>query len=925
MKLTRLAQAIALLGVGAAAFAQTAPETPAPAKLERVEITGSSIKRIQSEGALPIQTITREDIKKTGVVSAEQLLEFVSANVSGANNLSAQQGFVTSFARHNNGASSANLRGLGAGNTLVLLNGRRLSTHGLNGSTVDLNSVPLAMIERVEVLKDGASAIYGTDAIGGVINFILRKDYQGLEVTGFGDVTQRSGGNIYSGSVLGGVGALEADGYNVMASLSYDRHSKLRSSDRGFSNNGFQPERGLSPDTTGTPYATVRTGDNREAGVGSALSSFDLPSGSTVNKANLLSLQGKCNSVAGMSQYQADLWGNSANEAACAYDYGRDTVLQQPVDRTQLVSRGTVKLAPDHQAFAEVIFSRTVSEMEFVASQFTGNLFYPVGGAYYPTDLANAVNAISPGSFDTSKDVRVRWRCLECGPRMQETTTDAYRVQFGAEGLVFGDWDYKVGLSTAGSKADSIASGGAVFEDAFNTAFNSGVINPWLQPGQTQTPEARAAIDATRANGTHIFGGETTLVQFDGAVSGEIMKLPAGPLQLAVGYDVRRESYTFQPSDANQPGIKDVGGDPLLDKATRNIYAVYAELAIPIVQNLDAQVAVRYDHYSQIGGTTNPKVGLRWQPAPEVLFRTSYNTGFHAPDYPQLYSGEIEGLLNNAVADPACPLPAGDPNCVEKWDTREGGNPNLKPEKSTQWSLGVVFQPVDWFNASVDYFNIERTDRITLLDPRSVLENYDVLGENVIRNPDGSINYIRGGWVNSAGDKLEGFDISVNFNGAIAGGKWNAGIDGTYLKSFKTRLLENQPYTELVGEFGSVDTGFTDVYARWKHVIHATYSTGPWSTTLLNTYTSGYKDQQPLGTIPPGFDPDVKPYYLWHLSGTYTGIKNASFTAGVRNLFDKDPPFSAHNVDDVGGTGWDARVADPRGRSFHLRATYKFF
>ena len=220
MKLRLLIGSLALLGLATQALAQTAEQ--------RVTITGSSIKRIQTEGALPVQTVTREQIERAGFVSAEQLLMHISANGTGADNLSSNVGIqLGTTDRNNNGNSSANLRGLGANNTLVLLNGRRVPTHGAKGNAVDLNSIPLGAIERVEILKDGASAIYGTDAIGGVVNFILRKEVAGFEATGFADVTQEGGGHIYRGQLLGGWGDLSGDGFNVMAALTLDRQNAL--------------------------------------------------------------------------------------------------------------------------------------------------------------------------------------------------------------------------------------------------------------------------------------------------------------------------------------------------------------------------------------------------------------------------------------------------------------------------------------------------------------------------------------------------------------------------------------------------------------------------------------------------------------------------------------------------------------------------
>ena len=249
MKLKTLVSSLALVGLASQVAAQTEPQ--------RITITGSSIKRIQSEGALPVQVISRVDIERAGIVSAEQLVMQLSANGTGADNLSSNVGIqLGTTDRNNNGNSSANLRGLGANSTLVLLNGRRVSTHGAKGNAVDLNSVPLAAVDRVEILKDGASAIYGADAIGGVINFILRTDLSGLEATGFVDKTQAGGGDLYRVSAVGGLGNLGTDRYNIMASITHDQQKKLGGyGERSFAN-GFQPERGLSPDTTGTPFAT---------------------------------------------------------------------------------------------------------------------------------------------------------------------------------------------------------------------------------------------------------------------------------------------------------------------------------------------------------------------------------------------------------------------------------------------------------------------------------------------------------------------------------------------------------------------------------------------------------------------------------------------------------------------------------------------
>jgi iron complex outermembrane recepter protein len=724
MKLTTLAQGLLMAGlVSTSALAQD---------VQRIEITGSSIKRVQSEGALPVQVIKRADIERLGIVNAEQLVMRIAANGTGADNLSSNVGIqLGTTDRNNNGNSSANLRGLGANSTLVLLNGRRISTHGAKGNAVDLNSIPLAAVDRVEVLKDGASAIYGTDAIGGVINFILRKDYTGFEVTAFADITEGGGGDILRASMVGGIGKLSTDGYNVMASLTFDQQAKLGGNERAFSN-GFQPERGLSPDTAGSPFATQTGAANTAIG-----SSFTLPSTGTqtYNRANLLSFQDNCGLIPGMSQYQSALWDSPGARWACAFDYGGSAVLIQPLDRTNLVTRGTFSLSSQHTAIAEFTGSRSKATKQFEPYQITttGGLAsaqYPVSGPYYQN-----LSAFIP-SFNATLPIAYRWRCTICGGRTIETTTDAYRLLLGMEGVVGDNWDYKLGISTAQSKAQSLLGPGYYFTNPTRDANNnitanglsnvlgSGIVNPWLLPGQSQTPAALAAIESASAQGTRLFDGKATLNQLDGTLSGEVLKLPAGPLAVAAGFDVRKESYQFLDGSVATRPVFQAPFDAEFPKVSRSVKAVFAEAAVPLVKGLEATLAVRHDRYSDFGGTTNPKVSLKWTPVQSVLFRGSYNTGFRAPSFFQLYGAEGDAPVPGNIADPVLcpqgPVPGADlAVCAIRPDARQGGNRDLKPETSKQWTVGFVAALADWANFSADLWEIKRTDLIYELTPHT--------------------------------------------------------------------------------------------------------------------------------------------------------------------------------------------------------------
>ncbi|THC43555.1 TonB-dependent receptor [Massilia sp. Mn16-1_5] len=918
MKLKKLAHLIALIGVASPALAQQVQQDP---PMARVEITGSSIKRVAKEGALPVQVITFDTLQKQGITSAEQLMATISANGNGADNpTSGNNVFGPDADRVSGGASFASFRGLGPNSTLVLINGRRAPTHGKSGKAVDLNSIPMAAISRIEILKDGASAIYGTDAIGGVMNIILKTNYQGAEASAYTNVTEAGGGNIHRGSLIVGHGDLENDGFNLMATASFTKNEKLESRQRDFAN-GFQPSRGLSPDTTGTPYANQLTGAGTALGTG-----FKVPgSTNTYLQANPLSFQGKCDSVEGMSQYQTELWKDVTSPLrstySCAYDYGGDYVMQSPSEQTNLLLRGSYKLAPNHTMFVEAIGSRSevvsiLTPAQISTSLANGNA-YPVGGQYYQ-DLSSIIS-----TFDRTKPIIYKWRANPLGNRTQENSTESGRLLVGFEGTV-NAWDYKLGLSKAQSTSHMELLDGYANTTAFYKVLGSGIVNPWSLDG-SQTKEAMDAIEATKYRGA-FQTGKTTLTQIDGTVSGELFQLPAGKLAMAAGFDFRRESYLYSQDVAAEP-ILLAPGNANLPKASRDVKALFAEFIVPVTKDLELQLAVRRDDYSVIGATTNPKVAFRYQPTNWLLFRGSANKGFLAPSFSQLYAGSLDGELSSGVIDSVgCANHPGDVRfCApERFDFKSGGNQNLKPETSKQGTLGLVVEPFKGFSASIDWWAINMKDRILNRSATIVLQNPVALSGNIIRNADDTINYVQAGWINAAGAKTRGIDLGLRGDGKFGDGyKWSATLDGTWTGSYKFAEIEGQPYKEYVGQF------FTrDLYLRWKHAATFSVTKGDWNVLVSNNFASGYKDQLPnggKGTPPSGFDPDVSSYTRFGLATTYKGFKNTSITFGIQNLFDRDPPFTAHNVDDVVGAGWDPRVADPRGRAYTLNLTYKFF
>lgn len=925
MKLKKLAHMIALIGAVSPAIAQEVQQQAQSQQqpMQRVEITGSSIRRINLEGALPVQTITLDQLDKQGITTAEQLLTLISANGTGADNqTSGNNVFGADADRVSGGGSFASLRGLGPSGTLVLLNGRRIAGYGMSGKAVDLNSIPLAAIARIEVLKDGASAIYGTDAVGGVINFILKTDYQGFDGTASGNFTQHGGGATRRLSLSAGIGNLDTDRWNVMGSLTHDKNDMLSSRQRDFAN-GYQPARGLSPDTTGTPAANQLTGAGSALGTG-----FKMPGDpNTYLQAGLLSLQGKCDSVEGMSQYASNLWKNVTSPLrstySCAYDYGGDYVIQLPAERTNAIGRATFQVNPDNRIYAEALLAHNRSLSILTPAQISTTLAsgnaYPAGGPYYQ-DLS----AYIP-SFDRTKPILYKWRAWPLGNRTQQNNNDTVRLLLAADGTIASKWDYKLGLSHSASRATTDLVDGYANTKALYSVLGSGIVNPFVGPEAGQTQAAMNALEAAKFYG-RLQHGKTTQTQLDGSISGQIYDLPGGAVSGAVGFDLRRESYAFaQDTDATQ--ILLAPGNANQPRVTRNIKAAYAELVIPVLKSLEVQLAIRRDDYTLIGATTNPKAAFSYRPTNWLMFRGSASKGFLAPSFVQLYSGRLDQELPNGISDPVgCGQHPGDPRycAIERLDYKSGGNPNLRPETSQQGTLGVIIEPVRNFSVSLDYWAINIKDRILNRTPQVVLANAAALSEYIHRNADGTIDYVDAGWINAAGLKTRGADLGLRGRGDLPGGfRWNASLDGTWTQSYQFAEIPGQAYKEYVGNFYT-----RDLYLRWKHSATFSVSKGDWSVLLSNLYRNGYKDQLPdagKSAPPPGFDPTVPSYTTFGLSTTYTGFRNTTITVGIQNLFDRDPPFTAHNVDEVVGAGWDPRVADPRGRSLNFNVRYKFF
>lgn len=893
-----------------AGLAQAQTATPAP---QRVEITGSSIKRLDTETALPVQVLTREDIVKAGAVTAAEIVKLISATSKG---LTDGVSISTGGYRDQTGFNSANLRGIGTSSTLVLLNGRRMANFASPGDDagVDLNNIPAAAVDRVEVLLDGASAIYGTDAIGGVINFITRKDYTGVQLDAHAGKTQEGGAGRRGASLAAGFGTLEQQGFNILGVIDVQRTDALRTSQREFIGELKIPERLphlLS--SAGFPGNIRLTRDQRDylQDIG-----FKINGKEIVNRTINLSAPA-CN-----PPHTLYLPAGIGGEDACTYDFMRDVELYPKSEKTSALGRGVFKLSADHQLFAEAAYAKSKTFYVATSNRVDGDV-----------DVLKVPGLAGTGMDQALPDDRiitVRTRLLDAGNRTSELTSTGSRVVLGLSGQLAG-WDYDTALNhSVNTVTDRDVRGYLLYDKAMD-GFANGTINPFgpqSAAGLAYLESIQVSDTARRARGT--------MDQVDFKASRALAKLAGGDLALALGAELRRERATSSASDLLLSD--NILGDPTPGDAqftnnSRKVWAVFGELNAPITKTLELGLALRHDRYQTVGSTTNPKVNLRWTAAPSLLMRASAGTGFRAPSLTDLYRSVKTGVTA-ILPDPVC-MAENDNDlgiCALDWDTRTYANPKLKPERSRQFSLGMVFEPSRQWSVSVDYWAIQKRDLISTLGDDVILANLAKYEPLVHRynedeglcdyDPDDSaICYIELRKENRGKQKAAGLDLTVQLKGlTTAVGTFGAKLAGTLTLTSKAQTGYGDPFVSNLGRF--VTDG---VVQRWRHNLTVDWSQGPWGVSIGNSFSSAYTDQNSAidtdtGTV---VKPNrVKAYSLWDIAAAWSPNDRLTVRGGVRNLFDTSPPFSNQAYHFL--SGYDPSYTDPRGRSYFLSASYSF-
>jgi iron complex outermembrane recepter protein len=905
-------------GADATVPAPAAVQTPA---LEEIVVTGTHIKGIDAETIVPVQTVTAADIEHTGATTAEQLLKYVSVAVQGNSNNVAASGSGAATG----GISTISLRGLGSQRTLVLLDGQRMPGGGeiTDSLSVDANSIPIAAVERVEVLKDGASAIYGSDAIAGVINFVLKQNYQGMEVTANGGGSSQGGAGTKGMSALAGWGDLAQDRYNVMVVANWQKDNSLFGGQRSFSSSGINA---INDTTSGNTFP-----------------------------ANFVAADGSIGTVNPMAPNNCapSVLDPNFPPTRCRYDTSPLVTLLPAAERYNLFSAAHFRLTDNAELYANLSYNHGKQTYSIqpapISDQFAipaTDLFSDVApyngfatillqpsSPFYPTAY---VQGITGGA---TPNLLVRLRSVLTGNRVLTDTTEQPRLVLGAKGTVAG-WDYDASVMYAQTKLTEQNDDGYALYSKILPLYNSGQVN-FFGPNS-------AAIQA-EAQADNFYGDAysttSSVANAQLNVTRQLFDLPGGPVSAAAGAEFRKESFKTDPNQVLQVGDNSAyGGNFLPINKSRNVTALYAEFNVPIVDSLQADAAIRYDNYQGTGSVVVPKFGLRWKPIPELLMRGSYGKGFRAPALTDLYLPNTQGVTSNGLNDPLrCGktdnngvVDTSSLDCATQFTALLGGNTKLQPEKSTTYTVGIVFEPISTVSLGVDAFDINLKNTIIQgFNPSAILNDLATYGDLVTRGPadpatpglPGPITLINQTNLNLGETKVRGmdFDFKVKIPTDTAG-TFSFGFTGSYFINY---AIENPDgsFSSVNGQVSPITQGIGGAIPRWHHYLTMDWSKGPWDLFIADNFQSHYTDIPGTledNTVPDFTERTVGAYQTIDMQAAFTGIDHLRLALGVKNVFNTDPPYTNAGGQNVFQAGYDPGYADPRGRFIHGSVTYTF-
>ncbi len=951
---------LALSGVSALAQTQAAPA----AEPQRIEVTGSRIRSLNADSASPLQVLTSEDIAASGATNIQELLlknpTFGSPSISRTNS-----NFSTSSA----GVAVVDLRNLGTARTLVLVNGRRFVAGVPGDSAVDLNSIPTQFIEKVEILTGGSSSAYGSDAVAGVVNIILKKDFEGLAFDAKYGESAKSDDRKQEVNMT--FGATSANGRgNVMGHIGLSKQGSVFSRDRSASD---VDQASLGAFFTGLPedmFTAVRPFYSSFAPQGRFRTTNEPAGGITFDAAGNV-IPWSTNGPAG------------DGVDATGFNRSAYRTIAIPTDRFLFAGKGEYEFTENHRAFFEGTYAGTKTKTELEPFPLSSEDIFPATGGQVPAEfLVNGVlvrNPLVPDSIyntatdtdgDGLRDYFFTRRISEVGNRGSTADRDTFRIVTGVKGLVFGGWDYEA-FAAYGSTKESQVSGGQVNVLNFRNALEaitdpvSGQavcrdLNAQIQGCvpinifglNTISPEALKYVSAPQLLSTF-----TSQKLVGASITGELAQLPAGPLGLAVGGEYRKEFSRSEFDALTQAGLNAGNAIPRTEGGF-DVKELYAEVKVPLLKDqpfakrFDFTAAMRGGKYSTVGSTTSWNAGVEWEPVSSFKVRGTHAVSTRAPNINELFSppsqdfptGLVDpclgvtltsttpaseacradpGVRANIVANGAFTLNQPDLQGVSGFNR---GNPLLNDEKGTSWSLGLTFSPVtDFgnFSATLDYFDIKIEDAI-VSTPRQFILDQCYTGDASLcqfitrrpratgQNSAGSLDLIDSGVTNSGGVGTKGVDVTLGYVNKVGPGQLRAELSWTHLLKLYAIPLPGADPDSSAGEVGaSKDKGFLTLGYKWGNFGVTAFTTYIGPAALDDQFLAGY------GLAPGSVGVKAKIYNDFQF--TYAPTKTTELFLGIDNAFDvKAPPIISGLPGNDTGAETDAGTYDAIGRRYNV-------
>ncbi len=854
--------------------------------IEEIVTTGSRIKRTNFDGPQPIAVFDRVFLEATGFKDIGDFGRYLPQS---------HQTLNESWGQYASGvpeASQFNLRGLGADSTLTLVNGLRVAPYGQSmwgDPFADVSAIPMSAIERIEVLKDGASAIYGADAVAGVVNIILRKDFVGTEASAGYQVTSRGDNAEWNVDLFHG--GQRGDLYYMLGMFYQDREP-LYNRDRWHS---------ADPDFSSVGGYNFRSG-NSSPGSLLRYDTFTMHADPACGTDPLIT--------------NLRTWPEWPDESQCIYNYNQFDMMYLDRQRASVSAKAGYEFSNGMHLFTDILYSHKDSFNEIAQTPIAGAwLDTWFGRPYVPADHPN--NPWGAGG-------EIWYRATDAGPRQTDKDADQHRVTLGLEGDL-GEWTWNASVLDSANKVralhlnsvllpafqDALLGQGGPNGDQYYNPFGAIPDNdPAVIEGFTMTAES---------------GSDSIERAADITASRTIGNLPGGPIGIAIGGQWRYQELEEFADEASAQGlIAGRSADFLLDHADRSIRAAYAEMSLPVVDRLELQLAARYENYSDFGDTTNPKIALRWEPLEQLALRASWGTSFHSPDFQDLYQNPVE-YLGRFIDRPRCEATGLDADCNPGiYDVLDQGNPNLQPETGESWYASLVWKPTfaKGLEMDVGYWRIDYDDRIFWVGGQFVLDNLPTDNPYVERAPQtpeeaaagipGQIIRVHYTTQNLAQQFSDGWDVDIAFRRQTeSGNEFGLRFDYTYTATWEAVLPENFGYEEYsrAGWYwdGPIPRNRGNLHLSWRTERHdfsgTIHHSGHYRNWMDFLPVDGVESDIPF-IVDSHTTLDLQ--YALHIALW----EEAILRIGCQNCTDKDPPFThdtgGENIHDRRGLIWYA-------------------